>query len=333
MRFFPISILLLTIISCRTNHLATVKLNGNFGCIDKHGQFVIQPTWDWMLQGSRNKQILVSKDSLYGFVDKRGEIIVEPKYKDANIFYEGLAAVGDGKKYGFINIKGDTVIPLIFDDIFLGFSKGLSDVTRNDSCGYIDKKGKTVIQFKYETCYPFLSDHATVETFDGKTLLINKQGQHFQYDKEKHNNIRLWALNTYPGSFQTESGRGRVNEKGDTIVPPIYSSVSNFIEGRSVVELNKLWGVYDDKGKLLVKPQYENLMHFSEGLAAFKLNDKWGYIDKQGKVVIKNTYEYVGQFLNGLAYVEVKGQVGFIDKKGRTVIEPRFEINRSSKFE
>lgn len=326
-----LTIIILTAISCRTNDLAIVKLEDKFGCIDRKGTFVIKPTWDWMLQG--DKQILVKKDSLYGYIDKKGKVIISPKYKDGMIFYEGLAAVGNGNKFGFINIKGDTIIPFVYDDIFLGFSKGLSDATRNDSCGYIDKKGKAVIPFKYETCYPFLSEYATVETFNGKTMLINKSGQLIEYDKDKHKNIRLWALNTYPGSFETESGRGRVNEKGDTIVPPLYSSTSNFIEGRSIVKLKNQWGIYDDKGNMIVKPQYEDLSHFSEGLAAFKINDKWGYIDKQGKVIIKPTYDYVGQFSKGLAYFELNGQVGFIDKKGEIKIEHRFEINRWSKFE
>jgi len=326
-----LTIIILTATSCRTNNLAIVKLDDKFGCIDRKGNFEIEPTWDWMLQG--DKQILVEKDSLYGFINKKGIITIPTKFKDANIFYEGLSAVSNGQRFGFINIKGDTVIPFVYDDVFLGFSNGLSDVTKNDSCGYIDKKGKVVIPFIYETCYPFLSEYATIETFDGKTMLVNKKGQLIEYNKDKHKNLRLWSLNTYPGSFETQSGRGRVNEKGDTIVPPLYVSTGNFIEGRSIVKLKNQWGVYDDKGNLIVKPQYEDLSHFSEGLAAFKLNDKWGFIDKQGKEVIKPTYDYVGQFSKGLAYIELNGLAGFIDKEGKMVIQPRFQLNRWSKFE
>jgi hypothetical protein len=331
MRIITLLIIILTAVSCRTSDLAIVKLDDKFGCIDRSGNFVIKPTWDWMLDG--DKQILVEKDSLYGFIDKKGNIVIPTIYNDANSFYEGLAAVSNGKKFGFINVKGDTVIPFAYNDVFLGFSNGLSDVTKNDSCGYIDKKGKLAIPFVYETCYPFLSKYATIETFDGRTMLVNKRGQLIAYNKDKHKNLRLWSLNTYPGSFETRSGRGRVNEKRDTIVPPLYSSTGNFIEGRSIVELKSQWGVYDDKGNLIVKPQYEDLSHFSEGLAAFKLNGKWGFIDKQGKEIIKPIYDDVGQFSKGLAYIELNGLAGFIDKKGKMVIEPRFQLNRWSKFE
>lgn len=285
------------------------------------------------MQGHNNQQILVKKDSLYGFIDKGGRILIEPKFKDAMIFYERLAAVGNGNKFGFINIKGDTVIPFIYDDIFLGFSNGLADVTINDSCGYINKKGETVIPLKYETCYPFQSDLAHIETFDGETKLINKKGKTFEYDREKYKKKRLWGLNRYPGSIKTKTGRGRVNSKGDTIIPPIYSATGNLIDKMYIVELNGKWGAYNNKGELIIEPKFDDISHFNEGLANFKLNGKWGFVDRKGIIVIEPVFEFADRFTNGLAYVELNGKSGFINNKGDFVIEPQFEINKGSRFE
>jgi hypothetical protein len=286
-----------------------------------------------MLQGDKNKQILVEKDSLLGYIDNNGNILIEPKYKEAMIFYEGLAYVSNGKKFGFINIKGDTVIPFIYDDVFLGFSNGLSDVTINDSCGYIDKSGKVVIPFIYETCYPFLSDIASVETFSGETLIINKKGETCAYDIERYKSKRLWALNTYPGSFTTETGQGRINMKGDTIVPPAYDVTGNLSDHMYIVKSKGKWGAYNDKGKLIVEPKFDEIRHYNEGLANFKLNKKWGFVDKKGRIIIDPIFDYASQFDNGLAYIELNGKSGFIDKKGKYVIEPKFEINKGSKFQ
>ncbi|MCB0776638.1 MAG: WG repeat-containing protein, partial [Chitinophagaceae bacterium] len=227
MRRLLIPILTLFFTSCKTTKLAVIKQDDKFGCIDKKGNIVIKPEWDWMLQGNKNKQILVEKDSLFGYINSRGNILIEPKYKDAMVFYEGLASVSNGNKFGFINVRGDTIIPFIYDDVFLGFSNGLSDVTINDSCGYIDKSGKIIIPLIYETCYPFLSDIASVETFDGKTLIIDKQGRTFDYNRDEYHYKGLWALNKYPGSFTTSTGQGRLNSKGDTIVPPIFKVTGN----------------------------------------------------------------------------------------------------------
>ncbi len=332
MRNFLVIIMTLTFTACKTTQLAIVKQNGKFGCIDKKGNIIIKPEWDWMLQSDKSRQILVEKDSLFGFVDNQGNILIEPKYKNAMVFYEGLASVSNGNKFGFINIKGDTVIPFIYDDVFLGFSNGLSHVTVNDSCGFIGKSGKVVIPLIYKTCYPFLSDIASVETFDGQTLIIDKKGSVFAYDKERYKDKRLWALNTYPGSFRTQTGQGRINSRGDTIVPPIYDVTGNLSDHMYIVQLKGKWGAYNDIGKLIVEPKFDEIRHYNEGFANFKLNGKWGYVDKKGRIVIEPTFDYASQFENGLAYVELNGKSGFVNKKGKFVIKPEFEINKDSGF-
>lgn len=328
-----IIILTLFFTACKTTQLAIIKQDDKFGCIDKKGNIVIKPEWDWILQSNKNKQILVEKDSLFGFIDSRGNILIEPKYKEAMVFYEGLASVSNGTKFGFINVRGDTVIPFIYDDVFHGFSNGLSDVAINGSCGYIDKSGKVVIPLIYETCYPFLSDIASIRTFDEETLLIDKQGNTFEYDKDKYQNKRLWALNTYPGSFTTSTGQGRLNSKGDTIVPPIYKVTGNLSDHMYIVQdKTDKWGAYNDKGQFAVQCKFDEIWHFNEGLANFKLNDKWGFVNKQGEIIIHPTLEYASQFANGLAYAEINGKSGFIDKSGKFVIEPKFQINKGSRF-
>ena len=320
--------------ACKTNQLAIVKINGKFGCIDRKGKIVIQPTWDWILQGDKNKQILVERDSLYGYIDSRGNVIIKPQYKEGNLFSEGLAAVSNGKKYGFINPKGDTVIPFLYDDVFDGFNNGLSDVTIGDSSGYIDKTGKVVIPIKYETCYPFMSAYAQVETFNGDELLVDKKGKTYDED-DVSAKFRLWVpREVYPGSFTTSTGQGRMNEKGDTIVPPIYKVTGNLSDHMYIVQdKSGKWGAYNDKGALKVQCKFDNIWHFYEGLANFKLNDKWGYVDKQGKIVIEPTFEYASQFANGLAYAEINGKAGFINKKGVFVIAPTFDTKADSRFQ
>ena len=129
--------LIILLTSCQLTHFAVLKQNDKYGFINKKGQITLQPTWDFILQGYGYKTLLVEKNSLFGFIDRQGQIVIEPKYKDAHSFSDGLAAVSNGKKWGFINLKGDTVIPFRFDDVFDGFNNGLSDVTIKDSCGYI----------------------------------------------------------------------------------------------------------------------------------------------------------------------------------------------------
>lgn len=48
--------------------------------------------------------ILVNKK--YGYINKKGEIIIEPKYDYAEEFSEDLAIVGTEGNLGYINKKG-----------------------------------------------------------------------------------------------------------------------------------------------------------------------------------------------------------------------------------
>jgi translation initiation factor 6 (eIF-6) len=54
-------------------------------------------------------------------------------------FREGLAGVEINGKYGFIDTKGNLVIPPVYDDAW-HFSEGLARVEINGKWGYIDKR-------------------------------------------------------------------------------------------------------------------------------------------------------------------------------------------------
>ena len=332
MKILPLIILVLLLTACKTNEIAVVKLNSKFGCINRKGETIIPFTWDWLIQSHNSKYLLAKKDSLYGFINKKGVIIIQPKYKDANLFSEGLAPVSNGIKFGFIDKKDNIVIPFIYDNIFLGFSHNLSDVEKHDSCGYINRKGKIVIPLIYDTCYPFLSQVADVRTFDNQTLIVNRKGETFPYDKSKYQNTRLWGLNNYPGSFTIQTGQGRLTSRGDTVVPPIYSATGNLSNGMYIVKLQNKWGAYNTRGILSVPIIFDNLGYFHESLANFRQCSKWGYTNKNGEIIIQIKFDYAKEFYHNLTYVEINNKVGFINKKGSFVIAPNYDIYRLGSF-
>jgi hypothetical protein len=334
MKCYTLIISIFIFTNCKAQLTAVIKLNGKYGCIDRKGNIVIDPIWDYILKSNSSAQILVEKDSLFGYIGKNGKVLIQPQFKDANLFSDGLAAVSNGERYGFIDTSGVIIIPYSYDETFMGFNHGVSDVKLNDSCGYIDKKGKVVIPLIYESAYPFMSDYAQVETFSGKKLLINKKGKTFKYHQVKKSK-RLWVpRNIYPGSFTTSTGQGRVDVKGDTIVPPIYKVTGNLTNHMYIVQDKKnKWGAVNEKGVLSVKCEFDEIWHFYEGVANFKLDNKWGFVSTNGQIIIQPTFDYASQFSNGLAYIELNGKAGFINNKGQIVIEPMYEPNRGSYFD
>ena len=85
-----------------------------------------------------------------------GKIVVEAQYRRAWIFSEGLAAVQKNGHIGFINRKGETVIPFRFpyhgnplsEFVFDNGHCIVADTT--GKCGVINRKGDWIIQPKYD---------------------------------------------------------------------------------------------------------------------------------------------------------------------------------------
>lgn len=328
------------IFSCSKNSelQSIIKQDGKYGIIDLNGNFIVEAYWDdiWSISEGYYP---VKKDSLWGFMNKKGKVIIYPQYKEVGFFYEGTVEASNFEdKWGIINTEKDTLVPFIYDYIFGGFNNGLSDVSLDEKCGYINKKNEIVIPLIYDSCYPFLSDVAQVhiiekENWEITEYLINQSGNIIT-DIGQFSDDELWiAKNPYPFSIETKTGRGRTNAVGDTIIPPIYESVGNFIEGRSIVNENDKWGFYDEQGTLIKEPIFDDLQHFYEGLSLFKLNNKYGYVDRNGRIVIPAEFEKGNRFLNGLAHVQIDGKAGFINKKGDFVVKPKFEFDYSSHFE
>ena len=197
-------------------------------------------------------------------------------------FSDGLLSIQTVNGYGYIDKKGNEVIPPIYK-YATEFSEGLAYVEANDWRGYINTEGKHVV-----TCppscdygYPFNEGFAIIE-ISGKFIekaIINKEG-----------------IITYPPkSVEIEGcrisdGLIKIKEYKDDGV------------GRSF--LNCKSGMIDTRGQLIIPCQYDDIHPFSEGLAAIENSDgKWGFINKNNKIVIPCIYKSAESFSNGIAYV------------------------------
>lgn len=60
-----------------------------------------------------------------------------------------MAVVVINNRYGYINKKGDLVIPFNYDKA-KPFENGFAYVEKNGKSGYIDKNGKIVVPLEYD---------------------------------------------------------------------------------------------------------------------------------------------------------------------------------------
>ncbi len=100
-------------------------------------------------------------------------------YDELAPFSEGYAAVRRGKKWGYINTKGEEVIPCSFDAADI-FSEGLAAVSKSDKLAYINTKGEEVFSSPY-SYYNIknrnFSEGLAAVCDDGKWGWINQKGE------------------------------------------------------------------------------------------------------------------------------------------------------------
>lgn len=143
--------------------------------------------------------IKAEKNGKYGYIDIDNNIVIPFIYEDAEDFSEGFALVhidagyNGGmynafhvKKSGFINKKGEVVIPFKFADQRLNYHGGIFNdglaamgVAKNNiyatKFGYINTKGEFIIQPIYDKAAPFDKGIAQVEVND-KIGFIDEEG-------------------------------------------------------------------------------------------------------------------------------------------------------------
>lgn len=177
------------------------------------------------------------------------------QYEKIGSFNEGLAAVMKGGKWGYINTKGEEVIPCQFTNPSEYYSaspfyEGLALIQENGKWGFINAKGNVVIpiNIEAEAIGRFSEGFAFVYKGEEDFFVINKEGKTLFSDK---------CINFY--EYYMESFQ-------ESLLP-------SYRQGLLYVPItyNK-YVVYDNKGNKVKEMDYE----MSDELA--KLNEMKPYI-------------------------------------------------------
>lgn len=261
--------------------LAAVARNDKWGFVDKLGQEVIPTQYD-VVSGGFYYSSLSSQYGRYG----RG--------RDRNAggsFYEGLARVDKNGKIGFINKKGEVVIPLKYDDA-LDFKDGIVAVAVGDKFGkfgFIDKTGKETVPLKYPLGLDkdgYYYDNVKKEhVSDGTTISLAEE---FGYGKP-------FAIVSLSGD---DTNYGMLNRKGEIVIPFECSFIKygdkmiRVQKGNKHNEATYRWGYFNYEGEQVTPIIYQRASRFGDvekGVAYVKKDEKWYYINMKGEC-IRNCY-------------------------------------------
>lgn len=236
----------------------------------------------------------------FGYKDKEGNVVIEPQYAWAYEFTNGLACVNlnrtwyrteDGKRfyenhYGYINNRGETVIPFRFEEAKPFNKYGVAVVYedyKKDSF-LIDLEGNEIPG----TRFPYISPYYD---YDDRFFLFSSQEEDDDvpngiYDTKERKilwepcveDIIEWNeefIAVYDMDSPNRPSR-YVNSKGEEIYKWLYNTEFNLHtypdkKGRAVVYIRKgknnsdgmIWGLYCSKEKFILPLEYDHICRVS----------------------------------------------------------------------
>ena len=207
-----------------------------------------------LLPFSEGMAAIKSPEGLFGYLNTSLALQIAPVYTNADSFFEGLAAVQNADdQWGFINKKGDTVIPFEYFAKPMRFSCGLARVTNNKGYhGYINKSNELVIPAAYRYATPFYKGHALArKEFNGPILLIDTKGKIIeQYDS------RLTYLDKYDFGVPLHYHKG--------LFPQTLIQLMD--KGKALFRKEGYYGILGINGAVLLDFDYNVLKDFHDGL-------------------------------------------------------------------
>ena len=269
--------------------VATFNFHGLWGVANAQENVVSSPYWDSIGHLNQFGLAQVEKDDCYGYVNARGEVVVPCEW----------AYVSDFSTDGFCTVARRTTETN---------AKNANSPFVYYKFGVMDRHGGQVLAAVWQR---------VGDSYD--------QSWGSARDNSYRCNIAMPAFSEGKLRVQAaDDAYGFVDTAGQPVGDIRWAGIGDFSEGLAWVKEKgqPLYGFINDQGRVVIPPQYAAVSGFSEGLAAVLTTTLTGYqyIDKQNNVVIPALFFKAGSFQNGLADV-YSNDLGWlvIDKQGELV--------------
>ncbi len=198
--------------------------------------------------------------------------------------------------------------------------------------GFVNLKGEMVIPATYSKVGEFTAD-GLAPVFEVEYYFINSKGEKLESEVKDFRlknfmGFGIRGFNEGLAPIEVNKKWGYLNTSGKLVIPAKYDYVTAFKEGVATAKVGSQWYILDKQGKEIEVniPKLKNLRDFVNGYAIFdNLDKKFGFINTKGEVVIEPKFTSVGDFHAGLAWAKNEQKLsGYINTTGEWVIEPTY---------
>lgn len=269
--------------------------NNTFVFLDTLGNNVLDKTFNSATDFYTDYANVVI-DRQFGIIDKAGNIKHFEEYDKIFWYTDSLGIAQKDSLYGFINVKGEVLIPLMYQDVSF-FNEGFAGINLKGKRNFINKENELIfhdsITLKGKSLFPIFLTNDSLLIYEGKCEEMDSK-------------------NTF----------GILDITSNKLTPPCYDYISGtYSDGICLVKKGGKFGFIDKKGIETIEVKYDFYGKQSEGLVPMRKGRIWGYLNYHGEIVIDFQYNSAKEFYNGIALVKKDGKELYINTKGEILLE------------
>ena len=307
--------------------------NGKVGIKDDQGHVVLPASFDALGWSDESFSLVgqitgYRQQGLWGLLNLKMEFITLAKYQ--TIIYAGGDRVVASQainpyttKYGCLDLKGDRVIPFIYDEIRIHEMRCIVMMKKGARYehGLIDLNNRSILPIRYKRITALGSLRYAVQEFSGKSALCSEDGRwstDFVIDSISHFLFDLAII--HQGWRQ-----GIVDRNGEIKLEPVYREVQ--ISGPGIVASRKAdeWKMMDIRQQVLQRTEADDLFALTPGLARITIHGKSGIVNDKFNLLWPLEYDYIGPMIHGMAVVSKNRKYGLLREDQSVVIDLAFD--------
>lgn len=306
---------------------------GKVGIRDTEGHIVIPAAFDALGWSDGSFSVIgeitgYRKGMRWGLLNLKKEFITQPDYLDLTSAGGNYVIVrrelnSFTVKVGCINLKGEVIIPLQYDDLVIHDLHAIVMVKESTryTYGLKDLTNRTLLPTTYSQITPLGTLRFAVKKFDGKTALFSEEGKWVTgFDIDSLSSFHDDLAIVYQGLH-----RGAIDRTGTIKIEPEFGELDIQESGRVRVRKADRWKVIDHNQKTLRQTEADDIAPVGTNRFRLTLNGKNGLIDSLFTILIPIQYDYIGPVQDELLVVGKSNRYGVMRTNADLVLPIQFD--------
>jgi hypothetical protein len=307
--------------------------DGKVGIRDEQGKVVVPAAFDALGWSDGSFSLLgeitgYRQAGRWGLLNLKKEFITKAEFSSltsaGGSYIRASRAISPvTTKTGCLNLKGDIVLPFVYDDITLHDLHAIVMIKNlaRYQYGLLDLSNKTILPVIYQDITPLGSLRYAVRDFQGKTALCAEDGKWITgFDIDSLSVFQGDLAILYKGSY-----RGVIDRTGEVLADAKYRDIE--IDRSESVKVRKpdAWMVIDNQQRELRRTEADAITAMAPNRLRRTLNGKSGLVDTLFHEIIPTSHDYIGSVEEEKFVVGARGKYGLMRTNGSLILPIEFD--------